>query len=531
MKNPIILVAIFLLSNTFSYAQKVVKSTLTDATVYTQGAMLSHTASIVAEKGSQVVQVSGVSNNIDASSILVSLPSTSHLVSISTKVVSSEKKNMSYEEQLLVDSFQDLTDKQQDLNNLIQTEQFAVGLVKKNDMIFSSKENTTTDVVKAYTEYKKLLNDSHENIQSAQRSLEGINNKLELLKAEITDRGIWTKNKTVLELALQNDAAGTQKVNISYYTPNCRWVPSYHISNKDAQPSIDLEYKASIMQNTGFDWNDVHLSISTGNPQKSNLQPTITAWFLKYYVPVYNENGSVGYANSGNRIQSYDSEMDKAMSQVAESKALNTSTNNLIATNVFEINTPYDVKSGNLAVLAHIKTYTIPATIYFYCVPKLDKEVYMLASFTLEQSAELLPGEALIMSSGDFVGKTNLDPYMISDTMKLSLGRTPAVQVKRETIKASCKTSTIGNKTTTTRFYNFDIYNGLQREIRLVVKDNVPIATDKTMEVSVKELSRGELKEDSKIVTWDFEMAPRAKKEFAFGYEVKHLKDRTIPGL
>ncbi len=39
-------------------AETIVKSILTDATVYTQGAMLRHNATFVAEKGSQVIQIS-----------------------------------------------------------------------------------------------------------------------------------------------------------------------------------------------------------------------------------------------------------------------------------------------------------------------------------------------------------------------------------------------------------------------------------------------------------------------------------------
>ncbi len=518
-----------LLLSLHALAQNVVQSNLLSATVYTQGAMLQHTVSLVAERGAQVVQISGVSSQIDPSSIMIALPSQSHLVSVSTKVVNAEKKNMNYEEQVLVDSFESMTIRQLDLKDKISTEQFAVELIKKNDQLFSSKENNTDDVVKAYNDYRKLLTTSLKNIQSANIELEKLNNKIALLKSEITSRGIWTTNKTVLEVALQNDNAGTLPIKFSYYTPSCRWTPSYRITNTDAQPSVDIEYKASITQNTGFDWKNVNLSVSTGNPQIANTQPTITAWYLRYQSPQY---GNISYQNNGRAYKSANYETaDKEEVSVDAAAPLPIETSNLISTTVFEINTPYDVKTGNQPVLAHLKNYQVPAIIYFYTVPKLDKEVYMLASFTMDQAAELLPGEALIMNSGDYVGKTQLDPYAVSDTMRLSLGRTPSVQVKRDVIKASCKTATIGNKTTTTRYYSYDVYNGLSRDIRLVIKDNVPISTDNSIEVKIEELSGGNIDDNSKIVTWDFDLGSRSKKSFQFGYEVKHLKDRPIPGL
>ncbi len=524
----LIMLTMTLLCTLSSNAQDRVKSKLRNVTVYTSGAMLMHEANVPLRKGNQVIQIAGVSNNIDASSIIVSLPNQSMLLSVSPKTVNVQKTNLNTSERRLVDSFETVTELKKKIEYEMSTENFAIGLIKKNDQIFSSKENTTDDVIKAYAEYKKLINASQANLQRDQLRLNEVKKTLKSLKEKINEQNLWTKNETVVEILVQNEATINKNINLSYYTPEAKWVPSYLISNEDAQPMISIDYKAIVRQNTGFDWKSVDLSISTGNPQKSSLQPTISTWFLRYYTPQRDYYSMA--SNSGKTIRANNYEMNAAKED-EKSKKVSVSTQDLVTTSVFDIETPYDVVTGNVPVLAKLKRYNVPALVYFYCVPKLDKDVYLLAAFSFDEASELIPGEALIMNSGDYVGKTVLDPYAISDTLRLSLGRTPVVQVKREMIKSSCKTNTFGGKTTTTRYYDFKTYNGLKRKIRLIVKDQIPISTDKAMTVELLEKADGVKDENSGIITWDYDLSPNASRSFQFGFEVKHPKDKSIQGL
>ncbi len=516
-------------------AEQTYSSTLEHATVYTSGAMLSHKSKVQLQRGSQTIWIKDVSANIDEQSLTVFLPASSTLISVSPRVVSQDKVVLNASDKLILDSLEEYTDRKNAISNEISTEDYGVQLLKKNDQLFQSKEGQTVDVLKAYSDYKKLIIASFEKKQDLQKKLQKTNLMIQHLKEVINERGLAAKSEMIIELVLQNDKSVSSNLEINYYTQNSYWRPSYVIKNEDAAPMLDLEYKARVYQNTGFDWHDVDLSISTSNPNRSSQQPTLSTWFLRQYSS-YKNNGYASYSNSGKALKKeagsrmYEkADMDDG-ADAAQAKPL-AQASTTVTNTVFDMDVRFDVKSGNVPILANLKTYNIPAEIYFYAAPKMDKDVYLLAAFSFDEAGELIPGEALILNDGQYVGKTQLDPYEVSDMMRLSLGRSPNVQVKREEIKNMCTNSLLGSKKTSQKYYEFKIYNGLSRTVRLVVKDQFPKSTMKEVTVNVLELSGGKDLDDAGIVTWDMELSPRENKDFKFGYEVKYPKNLKLEGI
>lgn len=68
------------------------------------------------------------------------------------------------------------------------------------------------------------------------------------------------------------------------------------------------------------------------------------------------------------------------------------------------------------AQTAVLKEYEVPATYQFYSVPKLDKEVFLLAQIADWEKLHLLPGEANIIFEGTYIGKSFIDPASTQDT-------------------------------------------------------------------------------------------------------------------
>ena len=98
----------------------------------------------------------------------------------------------------------------------------------------------------------------------------------------------------------------------------------------------------------------------------------------------------------------------------------------------FDIDLPYDVPSNGKAQTALLKQLEVPAHFKFYAVPKLDKEVFLLAEVPGWENLNLLPGEANIIFEGTYIGKSFIDPSSTSDTLNLTVGRDRRVVVKRE---------------------------------------------------------------------------------------------------
>ncbi|MBC7422912.1 MAG: mucoidy inhibitor MuiA family protein, partial [Ferruginibacter sp.] len=98
----------------------------------------------------------------------------------------------------------------------------------------------------------------------------------------------------------------------------------------------------------------------------------------------------------------------------------------------FDIDLPYDVPTNGKAQTALLKEYEVPATYQFYAVPKLDKEVFLLAKIADWEKLNLLPGEANIIFEGTYIGKSFIDPSSTQDTLNLTMGKDKRVVIKRE---------------------------------------------------------------------------------------------------
>ena len=75
----------------------------------------------------------------------------------------------------------------------------------------------------------------------------------------------------------------------------------------------------------------------------------------------------------------------------------------------FEIKTPYTVKSDNKNYVVDMEYYELPAFYQYYCVPKVDKDAFLIAHIIDWEQYNLMEGEANIFFEETYVGKTLLD--------------------------------------------------------------------------------------------------------------------------
>ena len=194
----------------------------------------------------------------------------------------------------------------------------------------------------------------------------------------------------------------------------------------------------------------------------------------------------------------------------------------------FEIKTPYTISSDNKSTTVEIESYAMDAGFEYYCVPKVDKDAFLIANITNWEPYNLLEGEANIFFENTFVGKSVLDVRHISDTLSLSLGRDKSVQVKREKAKELTTKRLFASKKEDSRTWHISVRNGKKAPISMILYDQVPVSTNDEIEVTTETLSGGNLNKEKGEVKWTFKLDPSAKKEIDLKYTVKYPKERTL---
>ena len=90
------------------------------------------------------------------------------------------------------------------------------------------------------------------------------------------------KNTTDIVVRISADVKMNAKLFLSYVVSDAGWTPIYDIRSKGSPNPVDIAYKGNVWQLTGNDWNNIMLTLSTGNPSLNNTAPSLTPWTLRF---------------------------------------------------------------------------------------------------------------------------------------------------------------------------------------------------------------------------------------------------------
>lgn len=194
----------------------------------------------------------------------------------------------------------------------------------------------------------------------------------------------------------------------------------------------------------------------------------------------------------------------------------------------YDIDLLYDVPTNGKPQLATLKQEKMNAVYKYYAVPKLDKEVFLLAEISDWEKLNLLPGEANIIFEGTYIGKSFIDPSSTSDTLNLTLGKDKRVVVKREKLADFSSVKFLGSNTLQVITYEITVKNNKKDAIDIILKDQYPISTNKEIEVNLKESNGAAVNEEIGVLTWQLNIAPGESKKVRISYSVKYPKGKVL---
>jgi uncharacterized protein (TIGR02231 family) len=406
----------------------------------------------------------------------------------------------------------------------------SINLLKQTVEYYTNKMNEINKKLLALEKKKKEKEKVHQRLQVRYDNLQNYQNQTYDAKkyAPIP--------RVVITLSASEAAAG--KISFSYLVSQAGWVPLYDIRSDSQTGKISLTYKAQVFQNSGIDWDNIKLNISTNNPYANKTKPELNPWYIDYYAFKHKQELEEISIRGARAIpqaafnQGYflDDAKDKNLEDkkdALDADKFTTVVHQLIAAE-FKIDLPYSIKSNNEKNLVLIKNSDLNTTFKYYSVPKVDPGVYLVAQMTKLDELQLVPASANIFFDGSYIGETYLDPTSMDDTLNLSLGKDPNIVVKRTLLKQKSKDKVVQDKRERTFSYQIEVQNNKSSAIQLIIQDQVPMTTnhDITIELLEKDFAR-ELPGNG-ILEWEYKLKPGENKKLEFSYKVKHPKDQQV---
>lgn len=533
IKSNLLLCAGLIVAN-LSFAQKALiqKADLKNVTVFTSAAELNHTANIHLPSGSSEIVFTHVANNIDENSIQIGTGTHVTVLSVrpALNYIDAEVKTTAYSkvEQTYKNSLTEL----KKLQNQKAAEESLLKLLEQNQKISGDNSSTTVAELAKMTEfYKPKYLEVKNNITTLEEQVAAQQDVVDRAKVQFDQvSGQTSGSGGQLIVQVMNNQTGNHPFNISYLTRRANWHASYELRAANTTSPLQIVYKANITQQTGVDWQQVNLRLSTSNPAQGGIAPTLSPWHLYYQELMARDatlNEAVVTRGAAKRLNVVGAVREEA---AAAPQALNDyvqQTENQLNT-TFDIDLPYTISSNGKQHAVNLQEYTHPANYQYYVAPRINQDVFLLAELTDYEKLNLVPGQANVLFENILVGKTFVNPGEATDTLKLSLGRDRMISVKREKINDLSSTRLIGNSRTQTAIYEITVKNNKKSAISLTLQEQYPLSTDKSMDITLEESSGGEVNKDTGIVSWKLNIPAGGTQKLKFGYSVKHPKDRQV---
>jgi len=305
-----IMIAICLMAAVMSEAVEKHTASINKVTVFTNGAQVERSKSVVLVPGEQVVTFTGFSPYMDKKSLQVKAKGHLTILGVSERTAHPDSAAQVKKLRAAEDDVKAVERRIQQTKDEQEMLTAQLDLIKTNCSVAGRTVATPLANIKELNAYyaQQVLSVKKRS-QELEEQLQNLNEELKR-RQDTCDSIAKLKLKSVTEIDVKVDAkqAGRAVFDITYYVKNAGWFPSYDVRSNSINEPLQLSYKANIYQNTKEEWKNVPVTLSSANPNRSNVAPQLKTYWLDYGLsaPTYNIDNDGSNVVSGKIVSADD---------------------------------------------------------------------------------------------------------------------------------------------------------------------------------------------------------------------------------
>lgn len=357
------------------------------------------------------------------------------------------------------------------------------------------------------------------------------------------------KSSVEVSLPVEAKGGGQMDIRLSYQLSNVTWRPVYDARLDTKTGALRIVQYGAVRQNTGEDWEQVALALSTARPQRGAFLPELPPMWVDIAEPAIAARME-GFAAADMAMESLSAAPMVAAGGHARKQSAPPQEPRFTAsvapaqidtggfTAEYKIPAPSTVLSDGTESKLLIGAFETDNVLETHVQPQSGPDAYLIARATLKGDSPILPGSVSLFLDEAYVGQSQLPLLRGGKETRLSFGIDDQIEVERRVLKDETGESglIIGMQNVAVREYNTGIVNLRQRPVDLVVLETVPAPQNEkiTLEILKDKTTQGFEKDADKVkglVRWRFTLKPGEKKDVALGWKLAWPKDKRIGGL
>ncbi|MGW5110189.1 DUF4139 domain-containing protein [Nocardia sp. NPDC004123] len=338
------------------------------------------------------------------------------------------------------------------------------------------------------------------------------------------------------------DAArpATAELELSYVVPGARWTSTYDLRLDDR--GLSLRWFGLVRQQTGEDWPECRLELSTARPAVALDVPELAPWYLSTTPPEPKLMARRHASRSG--------DSDGANPMLAPAapapagafpppppppppvrEAVTTVEHGATAA-TYSPQRPVAIAADGTEHRTLIIALDLEADLDHVTAPIRAPEAILRATARNTSEHTFPKGRASLFNDTEYVGATDLDLWAPGEERELALGVDDRIRVERELVRRNASRATLGSARRVEMEYTITVTNHGARPTTVTVLDRLPVARDATVTVRDTVLKPPPTeRDDLGILTWKRHLEPQDRTVITLGYRVEAPKGVTIFGL
>lgn len=351
-------------------------------------------------------------------------------------------------------------------------------------------------------------------IRKQEESIEALSGRLEAM-------GEVERIERTAEVTVAAPSGGQVPISLTYLVTNAGWEAIYSVRGAPDRSSVSVEFDANLAQQSGEDWKDVTMTISTAQPTVRANPPTVSPIYVTVSAPPrapvegttgaperrrmdgrpmapasegfgYGGGGSGGGSPIGSPGEP--SEEDLLRERLgAELRHLSSGAAVAEGGTAVSYRLPRTVSvptDADRMTRERVATITPAATWVYTAAPLLTDAVYLRSKLVNGSPYQLIPGKAQVFMGPEYVGPTSIGSVAPNGEFDVYFGIDRSIRATRALVSKNTTESGVFTKSReVTRNYRIMIDNGSGRAIDLELFDRRPVSQNEKVTVTTDALA------------------------------------------
>ncbi|MFU8858840.1 MAG: mucoidy inhibitor MuiA family protein [Cyclonatronaceae bacterium] len=194
----------------------------------------------------------------------------------------------------------------------------------------------------------------------------------------------------------------------------------------------------------------------------------------------------------------------------------------------FEVPSRYTVTGDGEVQQVVITEYDLDARYTYLAIPKIEEKVWLQARISDWERLNLLNGRANLFLGSTYLGNSQINPSVLTDTLALNLGVDEGIIIDRTKADQYSSRSFLGGRVTQTLTWDIEVRNTKRLPVSIRLIDQIPVSNRREISVDLSDAGGASMNAETGELVWLMDIGPNQSQTVRFSYQVRHPNDERV---